>query len=116
MASYENCPPNVELISVATLDSIFEMEQFVVRLDEKNIPWRVIEHDETLLPDLSGHLGHATLYTTKEKAEETVDLLKKHRLEQTEGKECPNCGLWLGPSVEICPACHYNINTKAMEL
>lgn len=105
MASFENCPPDVELVSVATLESIFEMEQVVVRLDESQIPWRVVEHDSKLFKSLSGNLGHATLYVETGREAEAVELLVAHRKQQLEGRECPGCKLWLGPSVEVCPAC-----------
>ncbi len=105
MASFENCPPDVELVSVATLESIFEMEQLVVRLDESQIPWRVVEHDSKLFKSLSGNLGHATLYVQTGKESEALELLVAHRKQQLEGRECPGCKLWLGPSVEVCPAC-----------
>ncbi len=105
MASFENCPPDVELVSVATLESIFEMEQLVVRLDAHEIPWRVVEHDSKLFKSLSGSLGHATLYVAVGQEEEALELLIAHRKQQLEGKECPSCKLWLGPSVDVCPAC-----------
>jgi len=105
MASFENCPPDVELVSVATLESIFEMEQVVVRLDENQIPWRVVEHDSKLFKSLSGNLGHATLYVETGREAEAVELVVAHRKQQLEGRECPGCKLWLGPSVDVCPAC-----------
>ncbi len=105
MASFENCPPDVELVSVATLESIFEMEQVVVRLDEQKIPWRVVEHDSKLFKSLSGSLGHATLYVETGRESEAIELLVAHRKQQLEGRECPGCKLWLGPSVDVCPAC-----------
>jgi len=105
MASFENCPPDVELVSVATLESIFEMEQVVVRLDEQKIPWRGVEHDSKLFKSLSGSLGHATLYVETGRETEAIELLVAHRKQQLEGRECPGCKLWLGPSVDVCPAC-----------
>lgn len=105
MASYENCPEDVELVSVATLESIFEMEQVVVRLDASGIPWRVVEHDSKIFKSLSANLGHSTLYVAKGREEEALELLLAHRKQQLEGRECPGCKLWLGPSVDICPAC-----------
>lgn len=105
MASYENCPEDVELVSVATLESVFEMEQVVVRLDANGIFWRVVENDSMILKDLSSNLGYSTLYVAKGREQEALDLLLAHRKQQIEGHECPGCKLWLGPSVDICPAC-----------
>lgn len=105
MASYENCPENVELISIATLESVFEMEQVVIRLDANGIPWRVVENDSMLFKDLAANLGHSTLYVAKGREQDALDLLLAHRKQQLEGRECPSCKLWLGPSVDICPAC-----------
>jgi hypothetical protein len=105
MASYENCPEDVELVSIATLESIFEMEQVVVRLDANGIPWRVVENDSMNFKDLATNLGHSTLYVAKGREQEALDLLLAHRKQQIEGHECPGCKLWLGPSVDICPAC-----------
>jgi hypothetical protein len=114
MASFENCPPDVELVSVATLESIFEMEQVVVRLDEQKIPWRVVEHDSKLFKSLSGSLGHATLYVETGRESEAVELLVAHRKQQLEGRECPGCKLWLGPSVDVCPACGTDYQTAQL--
>jgi hypothetical protein len=107
MKSYENCPEGISLVSVAILESIFEMELLVVSLDENEIPWKVIEHASSvfILNNISGSLGHSTLYVQDGKEKMALDLLKKQRIEQTQGKECKHCGLWLGPNVILCPAC-----------
>ncbi len=116
MASYENCPEDVDLVSVATLESIFEMEQLVIRLDANGIPWRVVEHDSKIFKSLSANLGHSTLYVAKGREEEALELLLAHRKQQLEGHECPGCKLWLGPSVDICPACGVSDGTlRAVE-
>ncbi len=115
MAWYENCPPDVELVSVATLDSIFEMEQFIPRLDESEIPWRVVEHDSTLLRDPAVQMGYATLYVAVGYEEKALALLKEHRLQQAAGRPCPSCGLWLGPNIIKCPACGFDLKTAAEE-
>lgn len=111
MASYENCPPDTALTSVATLESIFEMEQIVVRLDEAGIPWKVVEHNDIILKNFSDNLGHSTLFVETGREKEGLDLLLEHRKQQLEGRECPKCTLWLGPSVNICPACNTDLMT-----
>mgnify|MGYP001267714290 CR=1 FL=1 len=115
MASFENCPPDVELVTCATLESIFEMEQLAVVLDDKNIPWKVVEHGDILLKDFSGNLGHSTLLVEKGKEDMALELLRIHRKQMTEGKECWNCSLWLGPSVENCPACGADQSPKGIK-
>lgn len=105
MSILQNNPKDVDLSTISTLDSIFEMEQFVVILDENSIPWKVVEHDDILLKSYSGNIGHSTLLVETGKEKESLKLLKKFRQKQAEGKECSECGLWLGPMIKVCPAC-----------
>ncbi|MBN2724803.1 MAG: hypothetical protein JXR95_12090 [Deltaproteobacteria bacterium] len=111
MASYENCPPDTSLTSIATLESIFEMEQLVIRLDNANIPWKVVEHTDIILKSFSDNLGHSTLLVESGKEKEALEILIEHRKQQLEGRECPGCTLWLGPTVNICPACNTDVVT-----
>jgi hypothetical protein len=116
MASYENCSSDTELVSVATLGSIFEMEQVVVMLDENKIPWQVVEHDDIIMKNFSGNIGHSTLLVESGKEKESLELLRIHRRKQIEGHECSGCGLWLGPTVESCPACGHGEPKTSVEV
>jgi len=77
MSILQNNPKDVDLSTISTLDSIFEMEQFVVILDENSIPWKVVEHDDILLKSYSGNIGHSTLLVETGKEKESFIILNK---------------------------------------
>ncbi|MBU1239624.1 hypothetical protein KKF84_18965 [Myxococcota bacterium] len=105
MASYENCPPQTDLVPVIKLESIFEMEQIVEILDQQMIPWKVIQADDILQKSFASNIGYSTLWVEKGQEKVALEIVKTHRENQARGHECESCGLSLGADVDQCPVC-----------